>query len=49
MQSKPEDKKSDQTEVTQKPNEIGGIYFSSMVKITDPDTQQVLVQVRGDE
>ena len=31
-----------------KPNEDSGIYFSSSLKITDPDTKEVLVQMRGD-
>lgn len=31
-----------------KPNEHGGFYFSSHVKIFDPNTKQVLVQKRGD-
>jgi len=31
-----------------KPDESGGFYFSSFVKITDPDTEEVLVQTRGD-
>lgn len=31
-----------------KPNETGGFYFSSFVKITDPNTKEVLVQKRGD-
>lgn len=31
-----------------KPNELGGFYFSSHLKITDPNTKQVLVQKRGD-
>jgi hypothetical protein len=31
-----------------KPNEVGGFYFSSGVKITDPNTKEVLVQMRGD-
>lgn len=31
-----------------KPNEIGGFYFSSGVKITDPNTKEVLVHMRGD-
>jgi len=30
------------------PNEHGGFYFSSFVKIFDPNTKQVLVQKRGD-
>jgi hypothetical protein len=31
-----------------KPNEIGGFYFSSFLKITDPNTKEILVQTRGD-
>jgi hypothetical protein len=31
-----------------KPNELGGFYFSSSLKITDPETNEVLVQMRGD-
>ena len=31
-----------------KPNEIGGFYFSSSIKITDPNTNEILVQKRGD-
>lgn len=31
-----------------KPNEQCGFYFSSSVKITDPDTKEVIVQMRGD-
>lgn len=31
-----------------KPNETGGFYFSSFVKITDPVTKEILVQTRGD-
>jgi hypothetical protein len=31
-----------------KPNEQGGFYFSSFLKITDPETKEILVQVRGD-
>ena len=36
------------TEKLAKPNESSGIYFSSSIKITDPNTNEVLVQVRGD-
>lgn len=32
-----------------KPDEMSGIYFSSHLKISDPNTKQVLVQKRGDE
>jgi hypothetical protein len=38
-------KKSD----SKKPDETGGIYFSSHVKIFDPNTKQVLLKKRGDE
>lgn len=31
-----------------KPNEMGGFYFSSHFKISDPETGEVLVQARGD-
>lgn len=31
-----------------KPNEIGGIYFSSSIKIFDPNSKEILVQKRGD-
>ena len=32
-----------------KPNEVGGFYFSSGIKIFDPNSQEVLVQKRGDD
>jgi hypothetical protein len=35
-------------EVGPKPDEHGGFYFSSFLKITDPETKEVLVQKRGD-
>lgn len=31
-----------------KPNEFIGFTYSSFLKITDPETKQVLVQKRGD-
>lgn len=31
-----------------KPNELGGVYFSSTIKIFDPETKEILVQKRGD-
>jgi hypothetical protein len=31
-----------------KPDEKGGFYFSSSIKIFDPNTEEVLVQQRGD-
>lgn len=36
------------SEVEKKPNENAGFYFSGSVKITDPDTGEVLVQMRAD-
>jgi hypothetical protein len=35
--------------VEPKPNENVGFYFSTHVKITDPNTKEVLLQTRGDE
>ena len=46
MEETKENKPSERQEV--KPNEHGGFYFSSGVKITDPNTKEVLVQIRGD-
>lgn len=34
---------------TSKPNELSGVYFSSGIKIFDPNTNEVLVQKRGDD
>lgn len=31
-----------------KPNEQGGVYLSTHLKIFDPNTKEVLVQKRGD-
>lgn len=33
---------------TRKPNETGGFYFSSSVKIFDPNTEEVIIHKRGD-
>jgi len=48
-----EQAKSGENEVKQpaqerKPNEQAGFHFSSSLKITDPNTGQVLVQMRAD-
>lgn len=32
-----------------RPNEVGGVQFSSSIKIFDPETKEVLVQMRGDD
>lgn len=39
-------KNSDNKE--KKPNENAGFYFSSSIKIYEPDTKKVLVHKRGD-
>jgi len=36
----------DKTE--KRPNELGGFYFSSHLKIHDPNSKEVLVKMRGD-
>jgi len=30
------------------PDEHSGFYFSSHIKITDPETKEILVETRGD-
>lgn len=35
-------------EIGPQPDESGGFYFLSFLKITDPNTKEVLVQTRGD-
>lgn len=32
-----------------KPNELGGVHFSSHIKIYDPNTKEVYVQKRADQ
>ncbi len=49
MNEKTEENKNQQSDTPEKkPNEHGGFYFSSGIKITDPNTKEVLVQMRGD-
>ena len=51
MTDKPTDiieEKNEKPESKAKPNDTGGFYFSSFLKITDPDTKEVLVHTRGD-
>ena len=49
MNEKVEENKQQQPEKPgPKPNEHGGFYFSSGIKITDPNTKEVLVHMRGD-
>ena len=42
------EKDSQKLQDTKKPNELGGVHFSSSVKISDPNTNEVLVHMRGD-
>lgn len=37
-----------QSSPSTRPNEIGGFYFSSGIKIVDPNTNEVFLQKRGD-
>ena len=49
MNEKVEEKNQKQPEQAgPKPNENGGFYFSSSVKLVDPNTKEVLVHMRGD-
>lgn len=34
---------------SKKPNEFGGVHFSSHIKIFDPNTKEVYVQKRADK
>lgn len=43
-----ENKENTPNKPESKPNEHAGFYFSSSVKIYDPNTKEVLVQKRGD-
>jgi hypothetical protein len=48
MINKSIDKKSEKDKVEKKPNESAGLYFSSHIKIFDPNTKEVFVQKRAD-
>lgn len=49
MNNKPiENKQNNEKNTDKKPNEHGGFYFSSFVKIFDPNTNKIIVQKRGD-
>lgn len=42
--------KNNEAEIKQPaPNEQSGFVFSSSVKIFDPNTEEVMVQMRGDD
>jgi hypothetical protein len=49
MNNKTSENKNDKQKLTEKkPNEHGGFYFSSHLKIFDPKTGKILVEKRGD-
>lgn len=35
--------------VEKKPDEAGGVYFSSSIKISDPESDEILVEIRGEQ
>jgi hypothetical protein len=47
MNDKSEDLQKEETEDTI-PDEQSGFYFSSFLKIHDPNSKEILVQTRGD-
>lgn len=48
MNNTQENKKEITEDIGPKPDESGGFYFSSFLKITDPNTKEVLIETRGD-
>jgi len=46
--SRDNNQKDKASDTEKKPNENAGIYFSSAIKIFDPNTKEILVQKRGD-
>ena len=48
MNENEDNKQIQQQNAEKKPNEQVGFYFSSGIKITEPNTKEVLVQMRGD-
>jgi hypothetical protein len=44
-----QNKKPAEDKTEKRPNELGGFYFSSHLKIHDPNTKEVLVKLRGDQ
>jgi len=43
------DEKNQDKAQEKKPNETGGVYFSSHIKIFDPNTNQIILQKRADD
>jgi hypothetical protein len=49
MNKSTEEQNKSPVQSEKKPNETGGFYFSSSIKIFDPETKEILVQKRGDD
>lgn len=48
MSDKPEDREPQEKTEPAKVDEFNGVFFSTSVKIHNPNTEEVLVQLRGD-
>lgn len=48
MNNKSEDLQQEEQKQDRIPDEQSGFYFSSFIKVYDPNTKEVLVQTRGD-
>lgn len=48
MSDKPEDKETPEKLELSKVDEFNGVFFSTSVKIHDPNTNEVLVHTRGE-
>ena len=48
MSDKPEDREPQEKTEPAKVDEFNGVFFSTSVKIHDPNTEEVLVHLRGD-
>ena len=44
-----QNQKPAEDKIEKRPNEVGGFYFSSHLKIHDPNSKEVLVKMRGDQ
>jgi hypothetical protein len=49
IENKSDSNSKKQEQESKKPNEFGGVYFSSHIKIYDPNSKEVLVQKRADD
>ena len=49
MNEKPIDVEKPQQDSTPAPNEQGGFIFSSSIKISDPNTKEIILHMRGDD